>query len=120
MASDTLNWDFRPRRADARLRLGIEAEFVTVHGQYRDTLMNLSETGARVLFVSSEKVSDGVLKWMGFEAFCSTVWRADGNLGLCFEKPIDPAWLLETRMSVILTPNYATDELRVGGDFSPK
>lgn len=97
MASAALNWDFRPRRGDARLRLGIPATLVTVHGHKAVTLINLSQTGARVRLASPLPVSGGILKWIDFQVFGSTTWQNGRELGISFEDPIDPDWLVATR-----------------------
>lgn len=110
MANTAFNWDLKPRRAKARLRLGIPAELITIHGRCQVTLLDLSETGARIQY-DGERISDGVLKWLGYEAFGSVVRRDGHEIGLHFDTPIDHDWLLDTRewLSVIA---QGEDELR--------
>ena len=71
------------RRRDARLRLGVPAQLITLHGQYSASLCDLSQSGAHVrakgdLF----RGEDAVLQWLGFEAFGKLVWAANGEGGL--------------------------------------
>lgn len=96
MASLAVSSDFHPRRGKARLRLGIPADLITVHGRHRVSLVDLSESGAR-LQCDSARISDGVLKWLGYEAFGAVVWREGEEAGLHFDQPIEGAWLLDTR-----------------------
>ena len=97
MVSAALNWDFHPRRKNARLRMGIPASLVTIDGREQITLLDLSQTGARLCLSRSARLSNGVLKWLGFEAFGSAVWRDETVVGLQFDEPIALDWLLDTR-----------------------
>lgn len=106
MAVTALPCDFQPRRGKARLRLGIPADLTTVHGRHQVSLLDLSESGAR-LQCSAARIGDGVLQWMGYEAFGSVVWRAGEEVGLQFDEPIEHAWLLDTRQWL---PVIAQDE----------
>jgi hypothetical protein len=110
MAATALAWDFQPRRGKARLRLGIAAELVTIHGRCRVTLLDLSESGARLQH-EAEQIGDCVLKWLGYEAFGSVVRRDGQEIGLHFDPPLNRAWLLDTRewLSAIA---QGEDELR--------
>ena len=96
MASAALNWDFQPRRGKARLRLGIPADLLTAHGRCRVTLLDLSESGAR-LHYEGGRIADGVLMWLDFEKYGSVVRHTGREVGLRFEQPIDPEWVLATR-----------------------
>lgn len=96
MATTAIPCDFQPRRGKARLRAGIPAYLLTVHGRCRVTLLDLSESGACVHY-EGEQVRDGILEWLGYEVFGSVVRSRRDELGLRFEEPIAPAWVLETR-----------------------
>ena len=96
MATTAIPRDFQPRRGKARLRAGIPAYLLTVHGRCRVTLLDLSESGACVHY-DGEQVRDGVLEWLGYEVFGSVVRCGRNELGLRFEDPIARAWVLETR-----------------------
>lgn len=87
----------QPRRAHARLRLGIPARLVSLDGQQWVTLVDLSQSGAKLLLASPDKVSGGLLRWLEFEAFGDPAWQRGDQLALRFDEPIDPAWLIETR-----------------------
>lgn len=86
-----------PRRGKARLRLGIPAVLLTTDGRGPISLLDLSESGARILLASDTKVSCGFLRWMHYEAFCTVVWQDGAQAGIQFEHPIDRDWVLETR-----------------------
>jgi len=111
MVSAVATLDFEPRRGKARLRAEIAAELVTVGGRQKISLIDLSETGARLRMVDSEPLGRGILKWMDFEAFGSVVRRYGEDIGLQFEHPIELAWVLDTREWLSIRPR-AKDELR--------
>ena len=48
MATTAENFDFKPRRGKARLRTGIPAALVTMDGRQELSLVDLSESGARL------------------------------------------------------------------------
>lgn len=97
MATTALDLDFSPRRAHARLRLGIPAQLMTVNGPREIILIDLSQSGARVQLSGQERITDGVLSWMGFEVFGVRVWQTGQTIGLQFERPISSGWVLATR-----------------------
>jgi hypothetical protein len=86
-----------PRRTHSRLRLGIPARLLTLEGQQWVTLVDLSQSGARIVLGASGKVSGGLLRWLGFEAFGDPAWQAGEELALHFDEPIELGWLIETR-----------------------
>ena len=85
------------RRGHARLRLGIEAELMTLDGRKQVMLMDLSQSGARLLLQEHYRLDQAVLYWMDFEAFGEVVWQSGRELGLAFEEPISEATVLATR-----------------------
>lgn len=87
----------KPRRVHSRLRLGIPARLLTLEGQQWVTLVDLSQSGARIVLGTSGKVSGGLLRWLGFEAFGDPAWQAGEELALHFDEPIELDWLIETR-----------------------
>jgi len=97
MASAALQAEHQPRRAYARLRLGVMARLLTLDGEQWVTLVDLSQSGARVVLGGSGKVTGGLLRWLGYEAFGDPVWQFGDELALHFDEPIDSNWLLETR-----------------------
>lgn len=93
-----LQVDHIPRRAHSRLRLGIPARLLTLEGQQWVTLVDLSQSGARIVLEASRYVgSGGLLRWLGYEAFGDAAWQCGEELALRFDEPVDPAWLIETR-----------------------
>lgn len=97
MVSTAVTRDFPPRRGKARLRLGIPALLVTVNGQQEISLLDLSQSGARLSVRGAEPIGSCILKWMDYEAFGVVAWRAGHEMGLQFDAPIQSDWLLDTR-----------------------
>ena len=98
MASAALQIEHQPRRGYARLRLGVMARLLTLEGEQWVTLVDLSQSGARVVLGDAGKVhGGGLLRWLGYEAFGDPAWQCGDELALHFDEPIDAAWLLETR-----------------------
>jgi hypothetical protein len=125
MASTALGLDFLPRRAHSRLRLGIPAQFITVNGSSNITLLDLSQSGARLQLSGPERAKDGVLKWMGFEVYGIKVWQSGTMIGVQFDKPISSNWVLATRNwrpsdreTKIEARSFARDWAKGAGDKS--
>src|SRR5690606_26201902 len=96
MTSMALRCHFPLRRGKARLRLGIPAQLLSLHGRSRVTLLDLSESGARIRY-DGQPVIDVVLEWLGYEAFGRVVRHSGRELGVRFDEPISQAWVLDTR-----------------------
>jgi hypothetical protein len=111
MATLAADFDFRPRRRKARLRVGIPAAIVTLDGRQEISLVDLSETGARLKVEDPAKIGSGVLNWLGFEAFGSIVWRRGHTVGIHFDNPIAHEWVLTTREWLPKLPT-SKEELR--------
>lgn len=104
------------RRRDARLRLGVPAQLITLHGQFSANLCDLSQSGAHVrakgdLF----RGEDAVLLWLGFEAFGKIVWVDNGEGGLEFDEMLAPAILIQTRDQVDLGQIQSADQAAYEG-----
>jgi len=91
------------RRRDSRLRVGVPAQIITLHGQFTASLADLSQSGAHIRtrgeLVRGEEL---VVTWLGFEAFGTVVWAAPGEVGLEFDEPLPVPILLQTRQQVDL------------------
>lgn len=89
------------RRRDSRLRVGVPAQIITLHGQFSASLADLSQSGAHIRtrgdLVRGEEL---VVTWLGFEAFGSVVWAVAGEAGLEFDEPLPVPILLQTREQV--------------------
>jgi len=117
MATLAANFDFRPRRRKARLRVGIPASLVTLGGRQDISLVDLSETGARLKVDEPDKIGSGVLNWLGFEAFGSVVWRRGHTVGVHFDSPIDHEWVLTTREWLPRLPTSKEELKRFARDW---
>lgn len=89
--------DCNHRRHSPRLNLGIDAELIGLNGRQTVTLQDLSATGAKLQLNQPDVISQGFLRWMSLEAFGDVVWQKEDWCGMAFDRPIDPAWLYETR-----------------------
>lgn len=86
------------RRRDSRLRLHIPAQLVTIHGNFRAQLLDLSQSGAHLMV--EEKLlrgGDAVLSWLNYEAFGRIVRATATQVGLEFDELLPPATLVTTR-----------------------
>lgn len=86
------------RRRNGRLRAELAASLDTVSGKKRLSILDLSQAGARLRPHCEMKVgTQGVLKWLDFEAFGEVVWQKRGLVGIKFDRPIRPTQIHETR-----------------------
>lgn len=89
------------RRRDARLRVGIPAQIITLFGQQVVNLIDLSQSGARVMAPSPiARTGDAVLYWMKYEAFGRIVWAHHNEAGIEFDELLPEALLIQTRDAV--------------------
>lgn len=86
------------KRAQGRLRVRLPAKLITLHGEYRLALIDLSTGGARVGKPGLDcQPGKGLVQWAGYEAFGRIVWARDGLAGVRFEEPIPDEWVMATR-----------------------
>ena len=86
------------RRADARLRLSLPGELITLDGQGHAVVENLSRTGARIATrMILRPKSSCVLRWPEAETFCTVRWSAGGRCGLVFDSPLSKDELMRAR-----------------------
>jgi hypothetical protein len=83
-----------PRRAHARLQVGIDASLETLDGRQTVRLVDLSQAGAHVQLSRPEAVREGVLRWLNFETFGMAMWQEAEDVGLKFDVLL-PAHVLE-------------------------
>jgi hypothetical protein len=86
-----------PRRAYARLELGIEAWFDTLDGRQGVRLIDLSQAGAHLLLSRPEPVREGVLSWLRFDTFAVVAWQREEHVGLEFDRLLPLPVMIETR-----------------------
>jgi hypothetical protein len=86
------------KRLAGRLKTRIPARLVTLDGEFRVVLANLSRSGASVYRSGLELTSgNAILQWIDFEAFCHVRWNTQGQCGLEFDEAIADDWVLATR-----------------------
>lgn len=86
------------KREHSRLRVRLPSKLVTLDGDFRVVLNDLSAGGARLskpgLMLAA---GDAVLLWDRFEAFGKLAWCRSGLIGMRFEEPIPTEWVIATR-----------------------
>ena len=87
-----------PRRTYSRLQVGIGAHFDTLDGRQGVRLIDLSQGGAHLILERPEAVREGVLSWLGFDAFGAVVWQHREHVGLEFDELVPLAAMVETRL----------------------
>ena len=93
------------RRRHSRLRLHLPARLMTITSTFPVTLLDLSQTGARIKADTYQVAGDAVLTWDRFEVFCRIAWIGGEQCGLDFEEPIGQDILLVTRNLVRTDPD---------------
>ncbi|MBO9516789.1 MAG: PilZ domain-containing protein [Porphyrobacter sp.] len=96
-----------PRRTHSRLGVNFVARLKTVSGLQEVRLLDLSRGGAHFVLSRPEKVRDGILSWLQYEAFGGAVWQKGDRVGLEFDRPIPLPYLVETRK---LAPSVVSEE----------
>ena len=86
-----------PRRAYPRLSVGIDANLETLSGRQTVRLIDLSQAGAHIVLTNPEVVTEGVLRWLGFDTFGITVWQDEEDVGLKFDRLLSARVFEETR-----------------------
>ena len=100
------------KRAHARLRVRLPAKLITLHGEHRLALIDLSTGGARVGKPGLDcPTSKALVQWAGYEAFGRIVWARDGLAGVRFEEPIPDEWVMATRQLAENSPLPSDTEL---------
>ena len=85
------------RRGSARVKVSVEAHLQTAAANWRGTLCDISETGARMLIARPPIAgATALLRWQEHETLCRVVWATDDMCGLQFERPIPLAAVRES------------------------
>ena len=108
------------KRGQARLRVRLPAKLITLSGEFRVVLCDLSTGGARVGKQGlTLQRGQAVLQWDRFEAFCTIAWNRSGLIGVQFDEPIPKAWVIATRDldSVAHLPNDNELDRRAARDW---
>jgi len=96
------------RRADARLRLQLPAELVTLDGPTKCRLENLSSRGARITLGMPLRIgSCGFLRCAGIEMFGTVVWFDADHCGLRFDGALSRETLFTIRR---MAETFAAEE----------
>lgn len=95
------------RRRHVRLRLGIPARFLTLDERLEVRLVNLSQSGARIVLPKPDTIREGVLEWLEFDTFAVAVWQEGEEVGLEFDRALPLQWLRATHTAA---PEVVRDE----------
>jgi hypothetical protein len=85
------------KRRSARLSLSVRGRLSNERGTQMVELVDLSETGARLVLSASLPVAEAQLEWLGFEARGRVVWQERRMCGLQFDAPVPLEWVTRTR-----------------------
>ncbi|MBC2668929.1 PilZ domain-containing protein [Novosphingobium piscinae] len=101
------------RRREARLRLRLEVQMITLDGTARMVMADLSRRGARItgLLPTLRRGQQAIIQWNRFEAFGAVVWCQGNQCGLEFDEPLSQRVLLATRQLYDRTPLSSEREL---------
>ncbi len=79
-------YDMPHRREAARLRLAAPAVFLGHDGRQPVTLLDVSQTGAKLVFEQPPASAAGFISWMDFETFGDLIWREGLYIGFAFDR----------------------------------
>jgi hypothetical protein len=85
------------KRRSARLSLSVRGRLSNERGTQMVELVDLSETGARLVLSASQPVAEAQLQWLSYEAQGRVVWQERRLCGLQFDAPLPLAWVSRTR-----------------------
>jgi hypothetical protein len=95
------------RRKKPRLRVGIPARLETLYETVQVTLIDLSQTGAKMEIPDRRLAGSAVLNWLSFEALGDVMWQEGDLAGLQFDPSVPLDYLLATRE---LAPNVVAKQ----------
>jgi hypothetical protein len=101
------------RRREARLRVRLEAQLITLDGTIRTVMADLSRNGARVAgtLPRMRTHQQAIIQWNRFEAFGVIAWVDGNQCGILFDEPLSQPVLLKTRELYDTAPLQSAREL---------
>lgn len=101
------------RRREARLRVRLEAQLITLDGTIRTVMADLSRNGARVAgtLPRMRTHQQAIIQWNRFEAFGIIAWVDGNQCGILFDEPLSQPVLLKTRELYDTAPLQSAREL---------
>ncbi|MBC2652550.1 PilZ domain-containing protein [Novosphingobium flavum] len=104
------------RRREARLRVRLEAQLITLDGTVRMVMADLSRNGARVSghLPRLRLKQQAIIQWTQFEAFGIVAWIDGNQCGLEFDEPLPHQVLVKTREIHDTAPLQSDRELARG------
>ena len=89
---------YRGQRTKSRARLNLAARVVTFNGTFACTLVDLSQTGAKIASTESPKAgSMVVIEGLPLELFGTVRWQLGGVFGFEFDVPLPVEKVIDLR-----------------------
>jgi len=85
------------KRQSTRLRLSVRARLTSARGTQLATMIDLSQTGARLELSATHALADGRLEWLDFATQVRVAWQDKRLCGVEFEEPLPLEWVTRTR-----------------------
>lgn len=109
--AETPNEAIEGRREARRVKIAVDGHLLGYEGRQAITVLDLSQTGAKVAFEEPPREKAGFISWMEFETFGDVVWREGLYVGLQFDRPIPIKWLELTEQRVTDADAYRHEKL---------
>ena len=87
------------KRQSTRLRLNVRARLTSARGTQLATMVDLSQTGARLELSASYALSEARLEWLDLAAEVRVAWQDNRLCGVEFDEPLPFEWVARTRTS---------------------
>ena len=85
------------QRRSSRLTLSVRGRLSSERGTQIVELVDLSETGARLVLAARHELAEARLEWLEFEARGRIVWQDERLCGLQFDEAVPLEWVAKTR-----------------------
>jgi hypothetical protein len=85
------------KRRSARLTLSVRGRLTSERGTQMVEIVDLSETGARLILSARHDLSEAGLEWLDFAARGRVVWQDKRLCGLQFDEVVPLEWVARTR-----------------------
>ena len=112
--------EHRGRRANPRAHIVLPATVDAINGHLRISLLDISQTGARLEGSGLPDVGkDVILKCGEIDAFGTVIWAVAGRCGLLFDEPISATDLVALRRVAVAAEQsgITPEELQATADW---
>ena len=87
------------KRQSTRLRLNVRARLTSARGTQLATMVDLSQTGARLELSATHPLAEARLEWLDFATQVRVAWQDNRLCGVEFAEPLPLDWVTRTRNS---------------------